>query len=74
MSSGSLGECTNLLGSVDQLIIIHGKLQQGRGRRHEQDAIHRAGVVLTVAAWQAYIEKVLTEALLLTWAPCFLRS
>lgn len=64
MSSGSLGEFTNLLGSVDQLIIIHGKLQQGRGRRHEQDAIHRAGVVLTVAAWQAYIEKVLTEALL----------
>lgn len=48
---------------VDQLIAIHGKLQSGRGRRHEQDAIHRAGVVLSVAAWQAYIEKVLLEAL-----------
>ena len=48
---------------VDQLISIHGKLQTGRGRRHEQDAIHRAGVVLTVAAWQAYNEKVLVEAI-----------
>jgi len=51
------------LGSVDQLIEIHGKLQNGRGRRHEQDAIHRAGVVMTVAAWQAYIEKVIYEVL-----------
>lgn len=64
MSSESFGEFGGLLESVDQLIIIHGKLQQGRGRRHEQDAIHRAGVVLAVAAWQAYIEKVLNEALL----------
>ena len=47
---------------VDQLIAIHGKLQSGRGRRYEQDALHRAGVVLTVAAWQAYNEKVLEEA------------
>lgn len=51
------------LKSVDQLIAIHGKLQAGRGRRHEQDAIHRAGVVMTVAAWQAYIEKIIPEAL-----------
>lgn len=64
MSSDSFGEFEGLLGSVDQLMIIHGQLQQGRGRRHEQDAIHRAGVVLTVAAWQAYIEKVLNEGLL----------
>jgi len=47
---------------VKQLISIHGKLQSGRGRRYEQDALHRAGVVLTVAAWQAYNEKVLLEA------------
>lgn len=49
--------------SVDQLVAIHARLQSGRGRRHRQDAIHRAGVVLTVAAWQAYIEKVAIEAL-----------
>jgi len=63
MPSKAYGEFQNLLGSVDQLINIHRKLQKGRGRRHEQDAVHRAGVVLTVAAWQAYIEKVLKEGL-----------
>ena len=63
MASRSFGEFEGLLGFVDQLVEIHGKLQTGRGRRHEQDAIHRAGVVLTVAAWQAYVEKVLEEAL-----------
>lgn len=63
MSSSSLSQFKTLLGSVDQLIGIHGKLQKGRGRRFEQDAIHRAGVVMTVAAWQAYIEKILEEAL-----------
>ncbi|RYE07394.1 MAG: hypothetical protein EOP22_18020 [Hyphomicrobiales bacterium] len=51
------------LGSVDQLITIHEKMQRGRGRRHEQDALHRAGVVLIVAAWQSYVERVLGEAL-----------
>lgn len=51
------------MGSVDQIIEIHGKLQSGRGRRHEQDALHKAGVVMTVAAWQSYIEKVVLEAM-----------
>ena len=63
MPSSSFTEFEKLLQTVEQLISIHGKLQQGRGRRHEQDAIHRAGVVLTVAAWQAYVEKVLQEGL-----------
>jgi len=57
--TGFMGQLTY----VDQLIAIHGKLQNGRGRRHEQGALHRAGVVLTVAAWQAYVEKVIEEAL-----------
>lgn len=61
--SQSLANFTTQLGLVDQLISIHGSLQAGRGRRHEQDALHRAGVVLTVAAWQAYIEKIVAEAL-----------
>ncbi|MCE8052513.1 hypothetical protein HOP61_14535 [Halomonas daqingensis] len=51
------------LGSVDQLITIHGRIQSGKGRRHEQDALHKAGVVMTVAAWQAYIEKIIRETL-----------
>ena len=61
--SNSLNAFTNQLGLVDQLITIHGRLQSGRGRRHQLDALHRAGVVLTVAAWQAYVEKVLAEGL-----------
>ena len=61
--SAALTKFSEQLALVDQLISIHGKLQSGRGRRHEQDAIHRAGVVLTVAAWQAYNEKILLEAL-----------
>lgn len=52
-----------MLGFVEQLIVIHGKLQEGAGRRHEQDAIHRAGVVMTVAAWEGYIERSVLEAL-----------
>ena len=63
MPSDSYKEFSVLLGTVDQLVDIHRKVQQGRGRRHRQDAIHRSGVVLTVAAWQAYIEKVLGEGL-----------
>jgi hypothetical protein len=54
---------SELLGSVDQLIEIHARIQTGRGRRHRQEAIHRAGVVLIVAAWQSYVEKVAKEAL-----------
>ena len=48
---------------VDQLIDIHRRLQTGRGRRHRQDALHAAGIVMTVAAWQAYVEKLLNEGL-----------
>lgn len=30
--------------------------QDGRGRRHRQPSLHRAGVVLTVGAWQAFAQ------------------
>jgi|GEM_PF-3075330 len=61
--SQALTAFMNQLTYVDQLVAIHGKLQNGKGRRHEQAALHHAGVVLTVAAWQAYVEKVIEEAL-----------
>ncbi|WP_147307419.1 HEPN domain-containing protein [Mesorhizobium denitrificans] len=63
MPSQSAGEYETLIGWVDQIFGIHGQLQQGRGRRHEQEALHRASVVLTVAAWESYVEKILQEAL-----------
>ena len=62
MPSNAHKQFTELMGYVDQLIGIHGKLQQGKGRRHEQDAIHRAGVVMVVAAWEGYVEQVLLES------------
>jgi hypothetical protein len=52
-----------LMESVDQLRQIHGRLQQGRGRRHQQESLHRAGVVMTVAAWESYVESVLREGM-----------
>ncbi len=63
MPSVALQSFNELMTSVDQLIAIHARIQEGRGRRHRQEAIHRAGVVLIVAAWQSYIEKVAIEAL-----------
>ena len=61
MASTSRDNFGTLIEFVDQLIEIHGRLQAGPGRRHEQDALHRAGVVMTVAAWESYIEKVVME-------------
>jgi len=63
MASRSLDRFNALLGYVDQLIDIHGRLQKGKGRRYYQEALHRSGVVLVVAAWEAYVEDVLDEAL-----------
>lgn len=61
MPSQSLAQFKDQVAFVEQLIAIHGKLQSGQGRRHEQEAIHRAGVVMMVAAWQSYVEKLIME-------------
>ena len=63
MSSSTLDAFAGLMDSVDQLIEIHGQVQTGQGRRHRKEAIHRAGVVIIVAAWQAYVEKLGLECL-----------
>jgi RiboL-PSP-HEPN len=62
MPSDANSQFAQLIGFVDQLVAIHRRLQTGRGRRHQQDALHRAGVVMTVAAWESYVEKVVLEA------------
>ena len=63
MPSQAFTRFNGLVSYVDQLIGIHGNLQQGRGRRFEQEAIHRAGVVLMVGAWEGYVEHILREIL-----------
>lgn len=47
---------------VNQLADIHKKLGTGRGRRHNQEALYRAGVVMTVAAWESFVEDLLIES------------
>lgn len=45
------------------LVWLHRHSQTGQGRRWRQPSMNRAAVVLTVAAWQAFIQD-LTEAIL----------
>jgi hypothetical protein len=45
------------------LVAIHKKLKQGKGKRTEELALNRAIVVLTVAAWQAYVQDITREAI-----------
>ena len=62
MPSNAQAHFNTLIGNVDQLITIHGRIKDGPGRRHEQEALHRAGVVMVIAAWESYVEQVVLEA------------
>jgi hypothetical protein len=48
---------------ADNLIELHRRGRQGQGRRFAEMSLNRAVVVLTVAAWQAYIERLVDEVL-----------
>ena len=48
---------------VGRLFEIHSRLQAGRGRRHRQEVLHRAAVVLTVAVWEAYVEELVRNVI-----------
>lgn len=63
MPSDAARQFGELIGDVDQLIEIHARLQSGRGRRHQQDALHRAGVVMAIGIWENYVERVLEESI-----------
>lgn len=62
MPSNAINHFKVLMDNVDQLVEIHGRLQAGKGRRHRQDSLHRAGVVMSVAAWEAFTEAIVQEA------------
>lgn len=62
------GEFDDAMADSQNLIDIHRSLNQGRGRRFREVTINRAIVVLTVAAWQAFIED-LSDAILETIEP-----
>lgn len=59
MPSTAHAKFEEMIGWVDELIGIHARLRNGAGRRHKQEALYRAGVVLSVAAWETYVEELL---------------
>jgi hypothetical protein len=62
------GEFDAAMIDPQNLIDIHRSLNPSRGRRFRETTINRAIVVLTVAAWQAFIED-LADAVLRTIEP-----
>lgn len=66
MPSPARAKFEGLLDYVSQLLEIHGRLQAGRGRRFLQEALHRSGVVLSVAAWEAFVEDLARNVLEVT--------
>ena len=63
MPSQAFNTFNELIANVDQLVAIHGRVQAGPGRRHEQEALHHAGVVMSIGAWESYVENVLQETI-----------
>ncbi len=61
MPSQAMTAFLTSLENVEELLDIHGNLQAAPGRRHNQEALHRAGVVMSVAAWDGYVESVVLE-------------
>lgn len=51
------------MGDAHNLIHLHRESQSGQGRRHRQTSLNRAIIVVTVAAWQAYVQD-MTQAVL----------
>lgn len=56
-------EFIEAMADSENLIAIHRELNQGPGRRTREMSLNRAIVVLSVAAWQAYVQDLTAEAL-----------
>ncbi len=53
-----------LLEDADELVDVHGQMRTGLpGRQWGLGALNRAVVVMSVSAWEAYIEEVIIEAI-----------
>ncbi len=62
MASNSYGRFKDALKDIEELEGFAKVKQTGRGRRWHHSSLYKAGIVLTVAAWEAYVENVLKEA------------
>ncbi len=53
-----------LLQDADEILNVHGQLRTGRqGRQWGLGSLNRAVVVICVSAWEAYVERVIVEAI-----------
>lgn len=61
--SNSLQRLENRLGDADRLIQIHQECTgPDRGRRYGYDVLNRSAVVLSVAAWESFVEDLLSAS------------
>jgi hypothetical protein len=56
-------EFSRAMKDSENLLEAHKELRQGEGRRFREVSLNRAIVVLTVAAWQAFIQDLVIEIL-----------
>lgn len=59
----------NAMTDSRNLLAIHKDLNAGHGRRFREVSLNRAMVVLTVAAWQAFVQDLVREALAIIAIP-----
>ncbi len=63
-SNAFAAHLTQLLGDADELEDAHYRLRTGSpGRQYGLAALNRAAVVISVSAWEAYVEEVVRESL-----------
>jgi RiboL-PSP-HEPN len=57
VAAGHIDDLLSNLMEVDRLAAIHAKVTKpGPGRKHNVEVLHKSGIVLLVACWEAFIE------------------
>ncbi len=63
MDSVTINRLRARLNDARRLVEIHGECTgPGRGRRHGYDALNRSAIILSVAAWEGFVEDLLSAA------------
>jgi RiboL-PSP-HEPN len=59
-----IGDLISNVKEVDRLAAIHATVTKpGPGRKHNVEVLHKSGIVLLVACWEAFIEDLATNAI-----------
>lgn len=63
LQCNAMADLIDNMQDVDRLLEIHGDVSgSGRGRRYGVEVLHRSGVVLITACWEAFVEDLAVEA------------